>query len=162
MSKIFMKSTPPSEYTEEQLQHDSDWNMFGPTYYQVGQRLTIADRKVSKLAFLMYKLGSPTGDVTFEIRRISDGVIVSAVWGQAEDLPTELAWKEVEFGTPPTINEEVRIGVYFTGGSPGNVVKVRHITSDVKLDENGYYRDGTGYIDMASYDTAYRYTYTMT
>ncbi|GAI80476.1 unnamed protein product, partial [marine sediment metagenome] len=137
--QCFMKSEllkpapvpPPEEKIEEQLEHNLDWNMYAPTYYQVGQRLFIADRIVTKLAFPMSKYGSPEGDITFEIRRISDdGVIVSKLWGLAENLPAPLTWQEVEFDTPPTINEEVRIGVYFMGGTSQDLVQLRYIDTD--------------------------------
>ena len=109
----------------------------------------------------MRKVGSPTGNVTFEIRLVSDdSLIVDKLWGQAEDLPTEDTWEEVEFETPPTVNAEVRILVYSPGHIYGDHVSQRYQSTDVKADEYNTYGDLGDWDNKTAQDCAYRYTYT--
>ena len=145
---------------EEQTQYDQYVDL--ATGYQVygGQKLTIPNRQVTKLGFWLKKYGNPTGDVTFQIlKALDDSLICSKVWGQAEDLTTTEAYKEVEFDTPETINEEVRILVYSPGDSYGNNVRAAYLNDDVKADENYTYGAPSGWTDKVLQDFAYRYTY---
>ena len=85
---------PPEEYTEEQTEHDSYFGTYGGNIHTRGQKLTIANRKVTKLGFWLFKGGDPTGNVTFQIRKVSDdSLIASQVWGDAADLPTEITYE---------------------------------------------------------------------
>ncbi|MBA7580706.1 hypothetical protein ES708_22600 [subsurface metagenome] len=150
----------PEEYTEEQTLHPVGSSMNSETFTQVGQRLTIPNRAVSKLGFWLYKYGAPAGDVTFKILRVSDdGLICSKKWGNAEDLPIEFDYKEVTFDTPQTINEEVRILAEFAGGDGSNGIRQGTENSDVKEDE--YLTKGVGLVwtDAEIWDCAYRYKY---
>lgn len=147
--------------TEEQTEHNTGLKMYSTNAPYVGQRLVISDREVAKLGFWLSKLGSPAGDVSLRILKVSDdgGVILSKVWGDAGDLSTEPIYKEVTFDTPATINEEVRIAVHHIGGSISHCVKVDAQNSDVKADE-WLTRGGPGsWSDVGTYDFAYIYTY---
>lgn len=147
--------------TEEQIQ----WTMWSWTYGsgRDGQRLTISDREVTKLAFCLAKHGSPTGNITFTIRRVSnDSIILSKVWGDAADLSTDLAWKEVTFDSPATINEEVRVAFEASGGDIGNYINSVYATN---VKEGEYYSwwssaGASEWTDGPQYDFVYRYTYT--
>ncbi|TET84398.1 MAG: hypothetical protein E3J36_01335, partial [Candidatus Nealsonbacteria bacterium] len=153
---------PLPEYTEEQTEYNTDTYLNPPYYQAAGQRLTIANRRVTKLAFVLYRVGSPSGDVTFSVRKIDNTVIQSKVWGAAADLPLSATWKEVEFDTPQVINEEVRILIEFTGGDASNYIKYSYQNTDVKADEWRTYMGTGGWGDMrdaTTNDTAYRYTY---
>ncbi|MBA7653991.1 hypothetical protein ES703_61858 [subsurface metagenome] len=159
MSKLFIKSKPPEEKTEEQTQHNYDVVAALVGTFRGGQRLTIPNRKVTKLAFLLSKYGSPTGNLAFAIRRTSDdSLICSNLWGQCEDLPTTPEWIEQAFDNPQIINEEVRIFFEYTCLVGGNQVSFRCQNTDVKPDETeSHYRDATWY--QMEWDTAYRYKY---
>lgn len=138
--------------------------LFGPaTAIRGGQRLTITNRVVSKLAFKCEKGGSggaPTGDITFTIRKVSDDslVVASKVWGDAVAIVAG-AWMEVTFNTPVFVNEEVRILLEFVGGDATNWVGHYGTNTDVKADEF-YTRhlDGS-YSTATTWDATYRYTY---
>lgn len=147
---------------EEQTLHSADGKMYSDFYTRRGQKLTIPDRIVTKLAFLMAKAGSVTGDVTFIIRKISDdSPIVSKVWGDAGSLPTDLTWEEVEFDIPENINEEVRILVEWAGvGDFGtNYVNARRYGANIKEGEVYTEYDPPSYYDRDTYEATYRYTY---
>jgi len=148
------------DFIEEQTQHNSDIPLVAAYQNYGGQRLTIPDRKVIKLALVLRRVGSPTGNVTFEIRRVSDdSLIVSKLWGLAADLPDTDTLVEVTFDSPPTINEEVRILAYSPGHAMNDDVRVRYQNTDVKADELTSYGDLADWTDDNRYDTAYRYTY---
>ncbi len=146
--------------TEEQTSHNANGVIYSTSYTKDGQRLTISNRRVTKLGFWLRKLADPTGDVTFEIRKISpDDVISSKVWGDASALPTEDTYEEVEFDTPQTVNEEVRICADFSGGDGSNFVVVRYQNTDVKGDEYRSQYQSPNWVDSAAQDGAYIYTY---
>ena len=148
------------EQTEYNYYHPLDHALFRA----LGQQLTIPNRKVTKLGFWLERVGiSVSGDVYFEINRVSDdGLIVSKKFGTLGDiLGAPALFYEVTFDAPPLIDEEVRIYVRVTGGTA-----TRHIggwgqSSDVKADEMWCrYRVSTSAWEViASYDFAYRYTY---
>ncbi|MBA7654306.1 hypothetical protein ES703_62183 [subsurface metagenome] len=146
--------------TEEQAQHSTLFShLRSGSYVRAGQRLTISDRTVSKLAFYLYKKGSPTGNVTFTIRKVSDDSLInSKVWGDAADIPGSVTLEEVTFVTPELVNEEVRICVEFSGGNIANEIGFYGETSDVK---GGEYFEWytTSWAKPAEWDLAYRYKY---
>jgi len=151
--------------TEEQTAYDAAIGLYstGPT--RGGQRLTIPNRRVTKLSFPLCKVvGSPIGDVTFTIRKVSDdSLIASKVWGDASALPTypEVSWEEVAFDTPVTVNEEVKLLVEYDGGDIDNYIFYYISPSDVKANEHFIFYLGGSYDETyADYDGAYIYTYT--
>ncbi len=145
---------------EEQTVHDDPYNL-GPTYnYGVGQRLTIANRLVTKLAFWLTKYTASQGTVTFTIRKVSDdSIIVSKLWGNAVDLPAGYELLEVTFDTPETINEEVRILAETDGFAEGFRARIGYENSDIKADEVFTQKDNGTFTDVAAKDCSYRYTY---
>lgn len=145
---------------EQQTSYNADTIIAGWIRDWAGQRLTITNRVVSKLAFILHKEGIPTGDVTFQIRRISgDGLIMEKVWGSAAGLPAEgsEAWVEVTFDTPTLINEEVSIRVSYPTSFSNYRVNLHFQSTDVKASEYLTFDGGTA----PSADAAYRYTYTV-
>ena len=146
--------------TEEQTVHNTDIGMKGTNAPTCGQRLTIPDRKVVKLAFLLKKVGAPTGDISFTIRKVSDkSLIVSKFWGNSSEVPTELTWLEVEFDDPTDIDTEVRCLIEYTGYNASNYLSSRLQASDVKADECWTRGSVASPVDMATWDFVYRYTY---
>jgi len=151
---------PPEEQTEEQTQNNAESSIHSAAQHRAGQRLTIPNRKVTKLAFLIRRGGSPTGNITYEIRRVSDdSLIVSKVWGDAGALPTINTWVEVTFDTPPTINEEVRICFYYPGGNASNCIFFRYQNTNVKAGEYLTLWLSPSWIAYSTLDDAYRYKY---
>ncbi len=143
--------------TEEQTSYVTTIGMYSGSFVRAGQKLTISERTVSKLSLVLKKYGSPAGNITFIIRRVSDdGVICSKVWADASGLTTSPDWYEVTFDTPEAINEEVRICAEFAGGDINNQV-VLYVGSDLKANENSCWY-ATSWKDGAS-DAAYIYTY---
>jgi len=130
---------------------------------RAGQRLTISNRTVAKLSFKLWKNGSPSYDLTFTIRKVSDdSVIVSKVWGNCSTLGSSPGvWKEVTFDTPSLINEEVYILCEGTGGDLTNSARVGINVGDVKAGEYAvrYVDANAAYTEHATWDAGYIYTY---
>jgi len=148
--------------TEEQTAYDYWGSMCSNTVQRYAQKLTIPNRIVTKLSFPLYRVSSPSGTISFKIRRTSnDSVIVEKDWGNAGDLPAiTAAWLEVIFDNPVNINEEVRLScegdaIVCTWGVP----KVALQQSDVKGDE--YHQDyySGSWHDHTNEDLPYKYTY---
>ena len=151
---------PPEEYTEEQTQHNTPLALYAEERRRVGQILTIPNRKVTKLGFWLYRLGSPAGDVTFKIRRVSDDSLISSqLWGDAGALPTEITYEEVEFPDPQIINEEVRIYIHYYGGNTENYVAIRFQSANVKDAEQLTHMPNLTWFNVFYWDCAYRYKY---
>jgi len=159
---ISVYGTDTLEYTEEQLVNNAGFNLFGSLFTRVGQRLTVPNRTIIRLAFILAKFGSPVGDITFTIRKVSDDphIINSKIWGDAGDLTIFDYWYEVEFDTPATINEEVRMQAEFSGGDNMNYIMVRYQNTDVKADEMLTRYLSSPY-DVETQDCTYIYTYTV-
>ncbi len=149
---------------EEQAEYDYYHPLDYALFRALGQRLTIPNRKVTKLGFWLMREGiGLAGDVYFEINRVfDDSLIVSKYWGvlgdAAPDVPT---YEEVTFAAPALIDEEVRIFVRVTGGTADNHLGASGQSSDVKAGEVWCrYRVATSQWEVIEgYDFAYRYTY---
>lgn len=130
-------SSPPSTYInsveDNQQANNAATDSF--IYNRIAQRKTISNRKVARLAFLLSKLGSPTGNITFTVRKVSDdSVLQSVVLGDAGALTTVATWYDKWFSSPPIINEEIRLCTEHIGAS-GNRVDAWFQTTDVKASE---------------------------
>jgi hypothetical protein len=151
---------PPEEYTEEQIAYNNTLLLQSGSYIKAGQRLFISNREVTKLGFWIYRAAAPTGDVTFEIHRVSDDSLISSkIWGLIQDLPTVATYEEVEFDDPQIINEEVRICAHFPGGGGGSALRVCFQTTDVKADECFTLYKTPPWNHWTASDAAYRYKY---
>jgi len=126
-----------------------------------GQKLTIANRVVSKLALRLTKSGSPTGNVVIRILRVSTGeVLATKIWGSASLIPawTDTVLAEVTFDTPVLINEEVRILVYWPYDEGSNYPQLCYQNTNVKSGEVLTHGNG-GWTDNSVWDSTYKYTY---
>ena len=145
--------------TEEQLTYNTGWTMYNGEYYKNAQRLTIPNRRVTKLGFWLSKNGSaPAEPVTFGIEGLGEVVLVSKVLGNGSDIAAGITYYEVEFDTPVTIDEEVRIYASFNYGTAANSIDIYNQDSDVKADEF-WSRYKSSWSDQVTYDLAYIYTY---
>jgi len=145
---------------EEQVLYVSSLKLRSGGATRVGQKLTIPNRVVSKLGFWLSKVGSPTGDVIFEIRKVSDdSLICSKLWGDAADLALSATYYEVTLVTAELINEEVRILAEAEGANADNCPQIHFQNTDVKANEYVTYYISPTYTDNETWDMAYRYTY---
>lgn len=149
---------------EEQLENDADDPIYGtavpgPRY---GQKLTISERIVTNLSLLLRKYGSPSGDLYLGIYKVSDdSLIIEKLWGTSKSVPETDTWIEVAFDNPVNINEEVRIVARVTFGNSTKHLKIRYKNSDVKANEMQTRWQSDFWNDIATRDTAYKYTYTL-
>jgi len=145
--------------TEEQLVYDSRGILYAGQYYRQGQKLTIPNRTIARIGFWLDKVGSPTGNILYALRKVSDdSLIYSQVLCDAAALETEATYEELVLDTPQLINEEVRMYVEFNGGGSSDNVGAYFNNSDTKASEiKSAYK--TSWADIASQDIAYIYTY---
>lgn len=128
-----------------------------------GQVVTIPNRTVNKLSFYLKKTGSPSGNVTFKIVKVSDiSLLNSKVLGDASTLSGVGSWQEVTFDTPVAINTEVYIYPEFTNGDGSNYVSVAYNNSNAKDSEYAFQINTVGnpITIWPDYDCAYSYKYT--
>ena len=135
---------PAVVYSIEQLCRNHGMLFGDATTTRLGQRLTIPNRTITHLGFWIWKIANPVGDITFGIRRVSDdGLICSKVWGDASALQIAATYEEVEFDTPITINEEVRIYAEFLNGDAVDKTGIGDQNTNVKGNEGlTYYAVG--------------------
>lgn len=139
------------------------WTCHHGSLYYGGQRLTISNRRVTKLAFKLKKVGSPSGPVTFYIDTVAGSHLAQKVWGDAFNLETTYDWAKVTLDTPLFLNEEVRIHCEFTGGDASNYVDFYYNASSVVASEYLTWLYDTGeWTDGSTYDAVYRYSYSAT
>ncbi len=150
--------------TEEQTTVNTNLEV-GDTDSRVGQKLTINGVLVTKLSFKLFKQGSPTGDVTYTIRKVSDdSIITSKVMGDASSIvETSIpgGWYEVTFDSQYVIDEEVYILCEYAAGDDTDNVRVMISSSDVKASENTirYVIADSAYTEHTTFDTGYIYTF---
>jgi hypothetical protein len=132
-----------------------------------GSNLRVAQKRflignITRLGFKLQKNGSPTGNITFAIRKVSDdSVIQSKVWGDASTLSTGYAdtWREVTFDSIAVCNEEVYLSCEYSGGDASNFVQIS-VDDDMYLpnEQRSRYVGGS-WIDVAATDVAYKITF---
>ncbi|MBA7652714.1 hypothetical protein ES703_60553 [subsurface metagenome] len=127
-----------------------------PDRPMAGQRLTIDNLKITTLSFVLSKHGSPEGNITFTIRRVSDDSIInSKIWGRAEALTTTPTWCKKQFDSPQTINEEGRLLVEVDSPFYDDFVQVWYQDTNVKPDENLTQQTWGVWQDIMAHDAAY-------
>ena len=146
--------------TEEQTQWNIGPYINGDGPQRAGQRLTIANRKVTKLGFWIAQYLAPAGPYYYAIRRVSDdGILVREVAGQVEELGGTNTYTEYIFVSPPTVNEEAYILVEYDGGDGTHGLYYGAQNTDVKGGEYRVTKSGANYTNITTSDMAYIYTY---
>lgn len=173
LKEVISLTDSGTESTEEQTTWDSYMPLHGDVRYFAGQRLTIDDRRITKLAFKLRRVGFPSGTITFRIYEVDqvdeyeDGLLLAEkAWGDASSLGTLAEWKEVTLDTPVQIDKEVRIICHFDSagwGDASHYVDVAYNASSVKASEvlTELYTGAT-WTDQSTYDLAYKYSYSGT
>lgn len=149
------ESSATETLLDSQTQGTGVYNLYSSGYTRVAQRKTVND-EVSALEFELYKVGSPSGNVYFRVRKISDdSVLAEKNWGDAANLQTSATWEKATFDSPVTINQEVRLCVEYSGGDSSNYVRARARLADVKSGE--YLSEYSGsWTDQTSLDLKYK------
>jgi len=168
--EIISLTNPDSESTVEQATSDSDMSLREGLRYFAGQRLTITDRTVTKLALKLKKVGTPSGPVKIGFYTVDpDDPLVGGdllalkEWGDANSLTEDYAWVEVTIDSPVYRESgEVRIVAQFQDGDASNYVDVAYNSSSVLASEHLSHIYQGDWTDEGSYDAVYRYTYSAT
>lgn len=102
-------------------------------YRRYGQRITINNKKISKVSFLLRRTGEPSFNITATIRRVlDDSILVESNPIHSSSISTTTEWITFSFFSQPIINEEVRVMVEIAGsGVTGNVISVVSNANDV-------------------------------
>ena len=168
-----------SELTEEQTTSDGYINLDGTQsdpLQAVGQRVSIPNRLVTKIAFRLKKTGSPAGtNVTFVIRQVAapQAILASKTFPIAS-ITTSPTWCEATLTAAVQIDEEITwagstptggVWIYCenTDGTATDYVSVSWCSYGVKANEWGLYvHAGAGADDLGhtDEDCAVRYKYT--
>jgi len=136
---------------EYQYQADSEYDSSG----FMGQKLTIPNRSVQSFSFWVKNLGSASGKVWMEIVDLADVYIVGPVdMGQASAVPSVFTKYTATCNT--TINATVRLRWRWDSGGTG--FGMQYNSTSVKASENFFHYSGA-YVDEASWDCKYEYTY---
>jgi len=144
----------------EQMAYDTAGIIYGGVTKR-GQKLPILNGFVDSLSFVLSKVGSPSGDVTFTIRDLDDNILGSKVWGDASSLQAAATLEEAVFASSIPVNEWVRISAEYSGGDSSNYVLVWYQIGDVT--PIGYRtRYFASWIDTTGDDCAYVLGYTPT
>lgn len=151
-------ANPPSTYVnsivDEQLAYNNVQNLFLGDVIRSAQRKTISSKQIARAGYSFRKVGSPTGDIVFRVRKIDDTILQEVVWGNVSVLDTAFAWRYAWFTNPPTINEEIRATIEFAGENLLNSIIVRYQATDVKASE--YRSDWTSsWTDYTTQDLTY-------
>ena len=145
--------------TEEQLLSNNT-TQFRFGVIRVGQRLTVTNRVISRLSFKLFKSGSPTGNVTYTIRKVSDdSLLASQLLMAANSLQTTTTWEELVLTTPIFCNEEVRILAECPSGDFPNFANISFQGAPSTKDGEEQTSYVTDWTDHSTYDLAYIYTY---
>jgi hypothetical protein len=141
----------------------TNWDHLGIVWSRLGQRVTL-NGTIATLTFPLAKTGSPTGDVTFAVRRVSDdSIIVSEVWWDVSELTDVwFTWYEVAFDSPTFISEEVRLSCEWDGGNATDYVMYGYRTGSVATGESytNYITVQHSWHDIGEAEEgAYAYTY---
>ena len=124
----------------------------------IGQKLiTSPGRTITALEFYLKKTGSPTGNLTFTVQKVSDESTLLTGTLAVSGVGTSAAWHRVTFGTPVLANIPVYLFCkHLTGSNSSNYVQIAYNSSDVKAGENLVKVPGAG---ISGEDCAYRYYY---
>lgn len=144
------------------LREDSNILQTGSTI-RIAQKKTIKG-KIKKLGFFVMKEGSPPGNVTYAIRKVSDGsVIQSKSFAASTITPTTAGGAETiteaEFDYPLTlIDEEVYLSCEYNNGDASNHVEIESMGANVRNDEvmSSYI---SSWAENTGSDLAYQITY---
>jgi hypothetical protein len=136
-------------------------------YFQVGQRVYINNRTVTKLSFCLQRVGLCSGDITFRIQSCeTDTYLASKYLCDASAINNaQNAWYEVEFDTPVDVNEWVWLICEYeiNFADEDNYIRIYYSPADVKggssecLMDLPY--DAPGREEWANQDCRYKYTY---
>ncbi len=156
-----------TELTEEQTGTDGYFvNIYDATHSEAGIALTITNRTVTKLAFLLKKVGTPGGTtVEFRISQDAGGSTLASKTFLIADIPyTTGVWCEVTLTTPLLVNERVWLQMIYTAGDSSNYIAVKYNNGGL-LKPNEALVFGSGGSPSEAWedfsrDTVYRYKYT--
>lgn len=117
--------------------------IYGGAKERFAQKMTPSAEAFKSIGVQLRKVGAPTGDFYFKVWKVSDS---SVVVEKAYDIATLSVgdppgvFVEVQLDTLVTVDEEVYVGVEYTGGDAANYLKP---ITGYGGGANGYYYDGS-------------------
>ena len=118
---------------------------------KLGERIyasVFGGKKLVKVAFRIYRYGSPTFTVYVRVRRWSDKSIIATIGSfNAADVPTTFTWLEFDCDVDLP-DEDVWVGLEATGGDASNYLKFGYAGDLVSWGHKVFYlTDWTEYTD---------------
>jgi len=133
------------------------------SWCRLGQRLVIPDRFVTAIGYHVWRIGTPTGNITFTLyNAISNELIVSKVWGDAGNLTTwgSGGYQQVTLDKPTRISGEVRLCVEYYEGDMDNYCAGGYYSGDLITGETYVnYRYGQWHDIGEAEEGSYHYTW---
>jgi len=129
----------------------------------LGQRLVIPDQYVSAIGYHVWKIGEPTGNLTFSVyNTTTNEVIVSKVWGDAGNLTVWQSggYQVAMLDKPIRISGEVKLCVEYYGGDRDNYCAAGYYSGDLITGETYVnYRYGQWHDIGEAEEGSYHYTW---
>jgi hypothetical protein len=133
------------------------------SWCKLGQRLVIPGRYVSAIGYHVWKIGNPSGNITFSIyNATTNDLIISKVWGDASNLTVwgSGGYQSVMLDVPTKINGEVKLCVEYYGGDKNNYCGAGYYSGDLIPGEfYTNYRYGQWHDIGEAEEGAYHYTW---
>ena len=137
--------------TEEQLTQDTGGFLQSIADTRLAQKITISNRIVDSLTFKIREVTTPTGNITFAIRKVSDDSVIDSNTMNSATLTGTYTDYTLSLTSGTVINEEVYVSCEFSGTG---AIRVGYENSDVKAGENLYQYD-SGWTSQAARDLYY-------
>jgi len=108
------------------------------SWCKLGQRLVIPNLYVTAIGYHVWKIGNPTGNITFSVyNATTNELMVSKVWGDAGNLT---AWgsggyQVVALDEPIRINGEIKLCVEYYDGDMENYCGAGYYSGNFKTGE---------------------------
>lgn len=129
-----------------------------PVRSRVHQEVTFDNIYVTQIGFWLRREATAEGTVYFEIRDMSDNVLVSNSMNVSEVVTQQQNWKglwyDLEIQNSPLINGTVKVGIRFSNPSSGELGAAVAVGS---VADNEYFWFNNN--PVPSYDLYYRITY---
>jgi hypothetical protein len=119
---------------------EDPWNLYSGSTIRMAQKKNIKG-KIKKLGFFVFKEGTPTGSVTYAVRKVSDDSIIQSVSFSASSITQTSAGgaeeiTEAEFSYPLTfINEEVYLSCEYSVGNSSNCIGIESMGANIRNNE---------------------------
>jgi hypothetical protein len=100
--------------------------------WRAGQKITVSSKTICKVAFLITKVGNPTGTAYVTIRKVSDDSVIemSTDTLDVSTITPDPIYTFYEYIFDSELNEAVRFSLQYDGGTSSDFIRLGVYTSD--------------------------------